>query len=158
MMLPNISGRCPVPESALVAYTLQGDASHYCGPAGSLPWRGFRLDDLFVRVEWWQVLDSAAFARYEDSTVRHVEAQQRARWRKGPPPAAGWWPASATRNAAARRWSDGKAWSAPCDVGDPLERVEAARYSRSPASTTDVRWRVPGPDEIAAPAAAADAG
>ena len=34
------------------------------------------------------------------------------KWRKGPPPSVGWWPASITRDSAAIRWWDGRFWSA----------------------------------------------
>lgn len=33
------------------------------------------------------------------------------RWKKGPPPSVGWWPASTKRSVEVLRWWDGEQWS-----------------------------------------------
>lgn len=38
-------------------------------------------------------------------------ASKSCKWRKGPPPSIGWWPASVQREPAVLRWWDGKRWS-----------------------------------------------
>ncbi len=46
------------------------------------------------------------------------------KWRSGPPPSVGWWPASTTRNRHLFRWWDGERWSACAIASDLPHEVE----------------------------------
>ena len=43
-------------------------------------------------------------------TVSYIEPKA-TKWRSGPPPSIGWWPASTSRWASVLRWWDGQRWS-----------------------------------------------
>ena len=62
-------------------------------------------------------------------------------WATGGPPRVGWFNASTERNADARRYWNGTAWSAPACVGDPDGHADRARNMPSDASSDAIEWR-----------------
>lgn len=60
-------------------------------------------------------------------------------WFSGPPPAVGWWPASAFFDVDLYRWWDGQKWSI---AATRLKNHHfAASISRHAAVLDDIRWR-----------------
>lgn len=57
------------------------------------------------------------------------------KWRKGPPPSIGWWPASVSNDPQCLRWWDGKNWS---DGAYPHMDAETAALA---AQSIDRRMR-----------------
>lgn len=61
------------------------------------------------------------------------------RWRSGPPPSIGWWPASVYRIETAIRWWDGACWS--CAAYPACTPQQAAHYANQKTSLSDkIRW------------------
>jgi hypothetical protein len=61
------------------------------------------------------------------------------KWRKGPPPSIGWWPASYGRNLNALRWWDGEWWSA--NVSPRRTAKHAARLAKRKAEWQEkIEW------------------
>ena len=52
------------------------------------------------------------------------------KWRSGPPPSIGWWPASVRRNRTFVRWWNGQQWSAPAWA--ELTAAQAASRAAEP--------------------------
>lgn len=61
------------------------------------------------------------------------------KWNKRAPPAAGWWPASATRDPGVWRWWNGACWSGPVRNGDG-QRVLNAQL-RVADTRSYIEWR-----------------
>lgn len=54
------------------------------------------------------------------------------KWRKGPPPSIGWWPASLVRDSDSLRWWNGAAWSEQAYRGDsPKKAAMLAKWQIS---------------------------
>jgi hypothetical protein len=63
------------------------------------------------------------------------------KWRKGPPPSIGWWPASGRRNADILRWWSGKRWSFPAHIGMTAEEAADQSVVKAPADMqAAVEW------------------
>lgn len=61
------------------------------------------------------------------------------KWRKGPPPSIGWWPASYGRNADVLRWWDGSWWS--IDAHPSYTAKKAAHFARNVAILQEgIEW------------------
>lgn len=61
------------------------------------------------------------------------------KWRKGPPPSIGWWPASATRCALHFRWWDGSCWSV---LSYSFDSATTAAFwaARRSSLQSDIEW------------------
>ena len=62
------------------------------------------------------------------------------KWRKGPPPAIGWWPASTVGDHEAIRWWDGHKWSKPAYPWDDLEYVGQMANTQSTGNLKTIQW------------------
>lgn len=62
-------------------------------------------------------------------------------WNSGPPPAAGWWPASRVKNPRTFRWWNGEAWSLP--VRPSESAASAGRWAAMSATLSPnlIEWR-----------------
>jgi hypothetical protein len=61
------------------------------------------------------------------------------KWRKGPPPSIGWWPASVCKDPSCVRWWNGGCWSIVAWADTPVK--VAARSARKPASfQEEIKW------------------
>ena len=62
------------------------------------------------------------------------------KWRSGPPPSIGWWPASRCLFEDVYRWWDGKQWSAPAWA--ELTAAQAASRAAEPCSVFNkpIQW------------------
>jgi hypothetical protein len=70
------------------------------------------------------------------STTKLIE------WAAGPPPCVGWWNASSRNDEFARRWWNGRAWSAACWVGDSAHTMQCAKLKIAKRETQLlIRWR-----------------
>jgi hypothetical protein len=59
-------------------------------------------------------------------------------WHKGPPPHAGWWEASVSRNRNVWRWWDGKRWS---DAVSDLPSAKTAAFTADfPTTLSGIEW------------------
>lgn len=91
---------------------------------------------------------------YEEAFAPGVPESKR--YRKGPPPAVGWWPCKAKRYPGASRgevfcmrWWNGDSWSVYCTQADAEDR----RLDRDAATATayEIRWAHPWwPKDVAA--------
>jgi hypothetical protein len=63
------------------------------------------------------------------------------KWRSGPPPSIGWWPASFARVTGVYRWWDGRRWSDGANAHTPAYRAaQAARRPARPESQKYIVW------------------
>lgn len=73
-------------------------------------------------------------------TVQLLDLEE-ARWRDGPPPSIGWWPASVFEFSACLRWWNGTCWSFPVDRTSPLHEV--ILMAKIPSACQDrIQWQV----------------
>lgn len=66
------------------------------------------------------------------------------KWHKGPPPSAGWWPASRRRDGRELRWWDGEFWSIrfePSDSGGMKAKDANTPLAKSPFPGSEVEWK-----------------
>lgn len=64
------------------------------------------------------------------------------RWRKGPPPARGWWNASCMdRDPRVRRWWNGHQWSLGVLVGESNAEALRCKAIKSAFCVNDIEWR-----------------
>lgn len=63
------------------------------------------------------------------------------RWRSGPPPSIGWWPASFHKDPWLIRWWDGKCWSYGIESSQTAGAAATqARLKRSAGDTARIFW------------------
>ena len=62
------------------------------------------------------------------------------RWRKGPPPSVGWWPASVNRNHHLLRWWNGEYWSAAVAACESAEYAAAYALIRASYHMHKIEW------------------
>jgi hypothetical protein len=62
------------------------------------------------------------------------------KWRKGPPPSIGWWPASAVKFPEAIRWWNGKWWSIASFQNTPLEQVKKRAREMERLGQDRIEW------------------
>jgi len=71
--------------------------------------------------------------------MNRPRAKTRGKWRKGPPPSCGWWPASYYRSRHDIRWWNGRYWSKP--AYPDYHCGQAEWYAAQPAVYSfDVEW------------------
>jgi hypothetical protein len=61
------------------------------------------------------------------------------KWRKGPPPSIGWWPASVCKEPGCVRWWNGKHWSLAA-WADTYVAVAASSARRRAPNQIDIEW------------------
>jgi hypothetical protein len=76
-----------------------------------------------------------------NTCTRHVHGDIPPKWRKGPPPEIGWWPASMYRSKSTIRWWNGVCWSVPVDWGATSRQAEVcARVFADGDIQGDIEW------------------
>ena len=63
------------------------------------------------------------------------------KWRKGPPPSIGWWPASVCKDLGCVRWWNGKHWSQAAWADTPVKvAASTARKPELAVIQDEIEW------------------